>query len=214
MEVKKNSVWAIYLTGIAWILMGFILPLYKLSSLIITLFISIGVYMLFSRILPKEVTYIEKDPFEMTKDEKVNELVKQANEYILTIRGLDNKIPNEEMSKKIQYIEMLTKKIFDYVIKNPENLPSIRRLVNYYLPTTIKLLNTYVTLSQQGVQSENISESMNKINNLLDTLCTAFEKQLDSLFANKAMDVSADITVFENILKSEGLLEDNNIKMK
>ena len=61
-------------------------------------------------------------------------------------------------------------------------------------------------METQEVSGENISEAMKKIDGMLSTICDAFKKQLDSLYANDAMDVSADITVMESIMKQEGLI--------
>ena len=80
--------------------------------------------------------------------------------------------------------------------------------MNYYLPTAIKLLETYERLDHQAVKGENIRSSMEDIDRFMYTVADAFEKQLDSLFSDEAMDISADISVFETMLKQEGLQEE------
>ena len=89
--------------------------------------------------------------------------------------------------------------------KGPEKAAEIRRFMNYYLPTTLKLLNSYDKLSRQRVKGENIQKTMFEIEGMMETIAGAFEKQLDSLFDDDALDIAADISVMESILKQEGL---------
>ena len=102
-------------------------------------------------------------------------------------------------------MEIIAKKIFEQVQEHPEKLPDIRRLMNYYLPTTLKLLNVYEEFDSQPVQGENIRSAKQQIEATLDTINVAFENLLDKLFTDEALDVSSDITVLETMLKQEGL---------
>lgn len=99
-------------------------------------------------------------------------------------------------------------KIFDRVEQNPASVGDIRKLMEYYLPTTIKLLQAYQDLDAQPVQGENIISSKKEIEKTLDTLNMAFEKLLDDLFQETAWDVSTDISVLHTMLAQEGLTED------
>ena len=105
-------------------------------------------------------------------------------------------------------MELLIDKIFDRVERNPESVGDIRRLMDYYLPTTVKLLEAYQELDKQPVQGENILSSKSEIEGTLDTLNTAFEKLLDDLFQDTAWDVSSDISVLRTMLAQEGLAKD------
>ena len=100
-------------------------------------------------------------------------------------------------------------KIFDHVIAHPEKVTQISKFLNYYLPTTMKLLNTYDRMGAQGVEGENITGTMKKVEETLDMVVDAFHKQLDTLFAGEALDINTDITVMENLMKSEGLAADD-----
>ena len=77
--------------------------------------------------------------------------------------------------------------------------------MDYYLPMTVKLLNAYAEMDRQPVQGENIRKSKQEIDSTLDTLNQAFEKLLDSVFEDTAMDVSSDISVLNTLLAQEGL---------
>lgn len=139
---------------------------------------------------------------------EVQKIVSAGDEYVRKIREANDAIPGEEISAKISRMEMLVDRIFDRVEQNPESVDDIRKLMEYYLPTTIKLLEAYEELDAQPVQGENIISSKKEIEKTLDTLNTAFEKLLDDLFQDTAWDVSSDISVLNTMLAQEGLTED------
>lgn len=139
---------------------------------------------------------------------QVREVIQAGEEYIRKIRACNDAIPGEEISAKISRIETLVDKIFDRVEQNPSAVTDLRRMMEYYLPTTVKLLEAYEDLDGQPVQGENIISSKREIEKTLDTLNVAFEKLLDSLFQDTAWDVSSDISVLKTMLAQEGLTED------
>lgn len=132
-------------------------------------------------------------------------IIRQGREMIEQIRRSNDKIEGEEISAKMDQMETIAKKIFEQVQEHPEKLPDIRRLMNYYLPTTLKLLNAYEEFDSQPVQGENIRSAKQQIEATLDTINVAFENLLDKLFTDEVLDVSSDITVLETMLKQEGL---------
>lgn len=142
-------------------------------------------------------------------DPEVQEIIRTGDEYIKKIHESNDAIPGEEISAKISRMEVLVDRIFDRVEQNPESVTDIRRLMEYYLPTTVKLLEAYEQLDGMPVQGENIISSKNEIEKTLDTLNAAFEKLLDSLFQDTAWDVAADISVLNTMLAQEGLTKDD-----
>lgn len=129
------------------------------------------------------------------------------------LRRVNDEIPDEEMTDKISRLEAVSTKIFEQAKADPEKLPQMRKFMDYYLPTSLKLLNTYAELDKQGIEGENISESKHRIEQTMDTLVKAFETQLDKLFASDALDVSTDIDVMENMLRADGLTDDAPFKL-
>ena len=123
------------------------------------------------------------------------------------LRDLNDRIPGEEMSAKISRMEDLTAKIFKLAKEQPEKLGSMRKFMDYYLPTSLKLLARYEKLDAQGVEGTNISESKHQIEETMDTMVTAFEKQLDKLFLSESIDISADIAAMQNLMRADGLME-------
>ena len=122
-------------------------------------------------------------------------------------------IPGQEISNKISRMELIIKNIFKRVQTHPEIVPDLKKLMDYYLPTTVKLLDAYAELDAQPIQGENITSSKREIEETLDTLNQAFEKLLDSIFKDTAWDVSTDISVLQTLLAQEGLTGDD-FKMK
>ena len=151
----------------------------------------------------------EKQQQEFSKlSPEVQKIVRAGEEYVRKIRAANDAIPGEEISAKISRMEMLVDRIFDRVEEHPESITDIRKLMEYYLPTTIKLLDAYEELDVQPVQGENIISSKREIEKTIDTLNTAFEKLLDDLFQDTAWDLSSDISVLHTMLAQEGLTED------
>ena len=123
------------------------------------------------------------------------------------IKALNEAIDDPAVSQRIDRIGELTASIFRVVREKPEHAEEVRKFMNYYLPTTLKLLKSYSLMEKQSYQGENIQTSRKKIEDVLDTLITAFEQQQDRLFRTEAMDVDADISVLETMMASDGLLE-------
>ena len=123
------------------------------------------------------------------------------------IRELNEAIEDPAVSERIDRIGELTASIFRVVREKPEHAEEVRKFMNYYLPTTLKLLKSYSLMEKQSYQGENIQSSRKKIEDVLDTLVHAFEQQQDRLFRTEAMDVDADISVLETMMASDGLVE-------
>lgn len=135
------------------------------------------------------------------------QLLDRGKAFIALIREGNEAIPDEEISRTLDRIEHVVTAILDAAAENPELIDDLDRLLDYYLPTTVKLLETYRELDSQPIQSDNIVDSKREIEKALDSLSVAFEKLLDSLFRDVATDVSSDITVLRTVLAQEGLTE-------
>ena len=143
----------------------------------------------------------QKDP----KEAELAAAIKEGNEYLLQIRAVNEALPGEVISKKLDRLEKVTARIFACVRQHPEKLHDIRRFIRYYMPTTLKLVKSYEEFESQPVQGENITKAEKEIERALDTINTAFENLLDTLFADDALDISTDISTLETMLKQEGL---------
>ena len=121
------------------------------------------------------------------------------------IRALNDAIDDATVSEKIDRIEALTAGIFRTVQERPERAGEVRRFVNYYLPTTLKLLESYSLMEKQSYQGENIRASRRGIEDALGKVVTAIEQQQDRLFRSEKLDVETEIQVLETMMASDGL---------
>lgn len=194
------------------------LPLRQWYDFVIMGLLALIVCLLIFCFLPRKQKNVsaeeEKRKVKSTGDRNIDQMMKQGYHILDQMRQANVAIENEQISQQILQLEKTTEKIFEYVAEHPQKAPQIRKFMNYYLPTTLKLLNTYDRLSDQEIQGENISSTMHNIEGIMHTIVLAFEKQLDYLFQDEAMDIATDITVLEGMLAQEGLLEDQKTSKK
>lgn len=140
-----------------------------------------------------------------TLSEEVQEVIKEGEAYLEEIRSCNEAIPGVEISNKMYHLENVILRIFKRVEQHPELISDLHKFMDYYLPTTVKLLKAYEELDKQPIEGENIKTAKQEIENTLDTINEAFENLLDSFFRNTAWDVSTDISVLKTMLAQEGL---------
>lgn len=152
----------------------------------------------------------EKD---RTLSAEVQEILSEGNNYIREIREINDRIPDTEgMSDKLYRLEDIMKRIFAQVRKTPSKAKDIRKLMRYYLPTTLKLLRAYADLEGQSDAGDNIRATRREIEESMDTINDAFEKMLDELFQEQAWDLSSDLHVMKTMLQQDGLVEEKREK--
>lgn len=155
--------------------------------------------------LEQQRTAQRRDDLNMSPQARA--ILDKGQAFIRQIRKSNEAIPGAEISEKIDQIESVVRSIFDRAEENPQVIPELDRLMDYYLPTTVKLLDAYEDLDRQPVQGANIVKSKQEIEQTLDTLSIAFTKLLDSIFAEVAWDVSTDVSVLHAVLAQEGLVD-------
>ena len=141
-------------------------------------------------------------------EEKKEEAISRNERILRQIRADNDLIADEEVSRKIDRIEDLTRKIFAILDQRPEKEAQLYNFMNYYLPTTLKALESYARLEAQGIETPAVKETKHKINHALDELADGYEKQLDKLFEDDVVDITADIDVMRKMLERDGLRED------
>lgn len=210
------SPWPVLCIGLTWLVWAFFFPLYKPLHFVAAAVVSFVVYTLTRSLFwpdrvvtapaeaqaeePKE----EKKP--QTEEEKaLAELKAERDKAVSEMRRLNDSIQDPAISAQIDHLEAVTGQIFDVVAEKPAKRPQIRRFLQYYLPTTLKLLNAYDRMGTAGVEGENISTTKEKVEGMMTTISAAFDKQLDALYGEEALDISTDITVMEQMLAREGL---------
>lgn len=223
-HVKKRSVLPVYLVGATWLVWSLAAPLSSLWHYAAAALVSAIVYNVGKMIWPDKGYTVgepgaqaagqaqaqaapkagEAKP-KSTGNKELDALIAERDRAVSEMRRLNDSIKDEKISEQISHLEATTGKIVDTVVDKPAKLPQLRRFMNYYLPTTLKLLNAYDRMDATGVSGTNIDGTKGKIEDMMDTICKAFDKQLDSLYGEEALDISTDITVLENMLAQEGL---------
>ena len=208
--IVHKSAAPIYIAAAAWGIYALVFPLYRVGHFVIAAAVSLAAYFVgrcFFKDVKEEIE-VEPEPIR-TGNQALDKMIADGDGAIKTMRALNDSIQDETISRQIDRLEEVSSRIFRYVKDNPAKLPQIRKFMSYYLPTTIKLLTAYDQMSRQGVSGENITGTMKKVEGMMSTIVRAFEKQLDSLFGDEAMDISTDITVLENMMVREGLAADD-----
>ena len=215
----KRSVLPIYLVGVVWLIYALLFPLRTAGQYLICAALSAVAFVIGKALFPdkayqmpgeepkeqaKEQPKAEKKP-ESTGNPEIDALLKERERAVSEMRRLNDSIQDETISAQIDHLEEITGKIIDHVAAQPQKLPQIRRFLNYYLPTTLKILNAYDRMDAAGISGSNIDTTKQKVESMLTTIVQAFDRQLDALFGEEALDISTDITVMENLLAQEGL---------
>lgn len=226
-KLKKRAVAPIYAIAAVWVIFTLVHPLYRVSDYVSVILLSAVAFVVVKGFFPTlEYTLPDPEPAEAPGDEppeeeappqpeapettgdpKLDALIQEKDRAIREMRRLNDAIADETISAQIDQLEDATAKILDHVIAHPDKQPQIRKFLLYYLPTTLKLLNTYDRMGSTGVSGENIDGTMTRIETMLETIVSSFHKQLDALFQDEAMDIASDITVLENLLVQEGLAD-------
>ena len=213
--VKKirRSVAPFYGVAAVWVVYALAFDLYRPTHFIFAAVLSAGVYLLLRAVRKDEEYEVEipdtpKPEPASTGNPELDKMIRDGALAVEEMKRLDENIEDEKISQAIRKLEQTSQAIFQQVREAPEKLPQIRKFMDYYLPTTLKLLNAYDRMSSVGVGGENIDGTKERVEAIMDTIVAAFDKQLDGLFGAEALDVSADITVLETMLAREGLAGD------
>jgi len=167
------------------------------------------------RLYLSEMGYHPREPERKAPEPQQTQAQAAAREdaILREIRQVNDDIPDAAMSAKIDRIEEITRKILAYQKQHPDRESQLRTFLNYYLPTTLKILRAYAQLEAQGIEGENISAAKGRIEGMMDQVVAGFEKQLDKLFQDDAMDIASDVEVLENMLKKDGLSGGNGVTL-
>ncbi len=216
-KIVKRSVAPIYAVAVLWLVWGLFFPLYRPFHFVLAGVATAIVYCV-GRICCPNKTYQIPDPEpkqpepaaqqaepESTGDPEIDALIAERDRAVGEMHRLNDAIEDPQISAQIDRLESTTKKIIACVVQKPEKLPQIRRFLNYYLPTTLKLLNAYDRMDDAGISGTNIDGTKGKIETMMAVIVAAFDKQLDALFGDEALDISTDITVMEQMLAREGI---------
>ena len=202
-EVKKPSVIPVYGIAAVFLVYNLLFHMYKLWHLLLCAALAAAAYAVLRKVCPPEVTWV-KEPEPDTGNAELDAAIRQGRAAAAEIRALDEAIPDAALSASLASIASLVDAIFAQVEKEPDKLPKIRRMMAYYLPTTLKLVRKYKELQNEAALP-NVKTMLDEIAAAVKTVEGALRRQLDSLYEHDVVDITADIQVLERILESQGL---------
>ncbi len=238
---RRRRSGSIYSFIVTWLVLSMFFPMYELTSILTTLGLGLGVAFLFGRAAGRQAAKEEQAKTQQAQSQaggrktvdttvrkvgeaqkapkksygpEVDPIVEEGNKALSEMGRLYMSIKDPEVRVKINEIMRVTDKIVQDAIADPSDIPKIKKFMTYYLPTTIKLLNAYDRMDSQGIEGENIDKTMKNINEMLDAAIVAYKKQLDSLFANQALDIETDIAVMNAMLDREGLSDKKDFNIR
>ncbi len=204
--VYKPSVVPVYAVAAVWLLYTLLFCLHSMGQIVLCAAISVAAYLALKAKFPgRTVQEEEPQPAPDTGDKQLDEWIKQGRAATARIRQLNERIPGEKLTATLTGIAQTSARILARLEEDQSLLGRCRQFLDYYLPTTVKLLEQYVRLQDQGQRSGNIDAAMDRIETMLDKIRDAFSRQLDSLFESEMVDVTAEIAVMEQLLQNSGL---------
>ncbi len=223
---KQRSVVPVYLIAVVWFIGGFFFRVHRPLGFAVLVAISAAVFLIARQIWRDRTIVVTKpDPEPEQKaqpkaepeparaktepvDPEIAALRQDRDRAVGEMRRLNDSIEDPTLSRQIDHIEATTGKIFAYVMAHPDQKNQIRRFLNYYLPTTLKLLNAYDRLDEAGISGVNIDGAKGRISEVMAAIVSAFDRQLDALYQGEVMDINAEIKVLQSLLTGDGLADD------
>jgi len=200
--VKPSAVPILGIGGV-WLVYGLCLPMYRPWHLVFPVLASAAAFFVLKKLFPGKTVTVKVS----SGNPDLDTMMEEGERAIAKMRSLNDAIADETLSRRIDELEDLTNRIFESVQRDPSKLPQIRRFMNYYLPTTLKLLEQYSVLQHQNLAQGNVADALKKIEGMMQTIVLAFSKQLDTLYQKDVMDITAEIQVLEQMMKSQGILQ-------
>lgn len=202
-RTRKPSVLPFYAAALVFVLLCALLPVYKLWALVLALAGAAAAFVGGRRVCPPRVVEHEV-PFH-TGSGDVDEMLTDIQQKLDRLHALNEALPDPELSAAMTRMEKAGRSIVETVEASPDKAKQVRRFANYYLPDAVNVLEQYAKLARQGVRGENAASIRAEVERNAASIATAFENQLDSLYAAESMDLSADLTVLQNMLRGQGL---------
>ena len=206
-EKRSKSALPIFIMGAVWLVGAIMLPVYRLWAFIVVAVAGVAALIVSSKLIPDNVKTISVPTDFATGDGDLDKALSEAERLTQELNRLNDDIPDKALSAAIDRMSAASDSIIAELNKHPDKAKYARRYLNYYLPSSVQLLSSYAdTLREHQVSIRR------EIEGKADTVAAAFENQLDRLYAAEALNVSAKAEVLEDVLKSEGLVEEQLTK--
>lgn len=140
---------------------------------------------------------------------KVADAVAKGKDYIQRIHLANDIIEEKEMSDKLDVLEENVRRITARVNERPDTVDQLTQFLNYYLPTTGKLVDAYADLDKHDEHGPNAEATRREIKTTIDVINESFNKLADDLLQDAAWDLQGDMHVLRTMLTQDGLADDH-----
>lgn len=215
--MKKKTIKSaipVYGAAAVWLLLGLVCPgmLLKIWFLALAALLSAAAYFVLGKIFPGRV--IEEREAANSGDKTIDAMIEEGRRKLDSLQAANDAIPDAEISRNLARMTTAGEEIFRVLERETAQANAVRRFMNYYLPTADKLMANYRLMMESGSSGESMKAAMQSIENSLEMIATAFEKQLDNLYKDRALDVETDIEVMETMLAGDGLRKSGMDELK
>lgn len=204
----KGRIYGFLAAGLSSLAYAAVFPLYKWPHFLLlaaTALIAGRVAQIMGSGLDTSKQMAAMNDLPKTGNQQVDQIIERGRGILKQIVAENDKIPDPELSRQMDELESISNKIFRTVIEKPEKAPQIRRFMDYYLPTTLKMLQGYSLMDDRKISSREALNVKAKIESAMEVVIASFKKQLDTLYQDDILDISTDIDVLETMLKQDGL---------
>ena len=202
MKKKIKSAIPIYAAAAVWLLLGLICPkmLLKMWFWPIAGALSAAAYLIAERFFPGREAL-------QSGDRDVDALIEQGKMQLARLKAANDAIDDADISANLDRMTNAGDAIFDVLARDPKQMQAVRKFMNYYLPTADKLMESFRLMRDTTPVSDNMARAMESIRRSLAMIADAFEKQLDNLYGDRALDIETDIDVLETLMRADGLID-------
>lgn len=204
--VKIKSALPLYGSALVWILFGLLSPIYRWRYILLAAGVSAVIYALLSAVFPGRK--VEREEAPNSGDSEIDRQILEGRRQLRSLRTANDAIEDALISARLDRMTKAGEGIFECLEKDTSKANDVRRFMNYYLPTAEKLLSSYQSLRGTGSKGENVTSALKSIENSLEMIAAAFEKQLDRLYADDQLDINAEISALETMMAADGLSGD------
>ena len=208
MKKKRiQSAIPIYGSAAVWLLVGLIAPgmLLKGVYLLVTVALSASAYFILSKLFPGREVEVREAAH--SGDRSIDALIEDGRKQLDSLKAANAAIPEADITAKLNRMTVAGEEILKVLERDTSQAKAVRRFMNYYLPTADKLMSTYRMMRETANPGENIEHAMRSVENSLGMIADAFERQLDNLYKDRALDVETDIDVLETMMAADGLAQ-------
>lgn len=172
----------------------------------------------FDDAIDAEYSYVDENDYSKNKEENYNNqenteenIINKALEYYKLIDETLIHIKDYNFSEKVKKMNHLFKSIIDKSSSPKRNKITIKKLdkmLEYNIPTALKLINSYINLSYTNDISDNIkSENVkNEIKESIDSVIKYLNTVLKNIQKEDIIDITSDIDVLKTTLKKDGYI--------